>query len=146
MEDITLFPVHHEDVPQIWPLLADLMKTLRERKEATLFNLEWTNEEIVRDLLDREKQLWLGTLDGQIEGFAITQVYYAGWKKICNIWVTVADTSCDLEWDRLIPVIEDWAKNREGCHAVTLSGRVGWKRVLRGSGYETLSTTFIKAL
>lgn len=48
-------------------------------------------------------------------------------------------------WRQFLPDLEDWARSR-GANEMTVTGRVGWQRVLKRDGYKKQSVTLEKSL
>ena len=73
-----------------------------------------------------EALLWI-VIDGVIKAAIVTKIGIANDRKVCTI---VACGGYDLlGWLPLIEDLEKYAR-LEGCKAVVITGRRGWKRVL----------------
>ena len=82
--------------------------------------------ELVGDLAAGRAQLWPG------EGAAmVTQCVDEPQGRCLHVWLAGGALAEIL---RLRPGVEAWAR-AQGCGRVTLNGRGGWARALRGHGY-----------
>jgi hypothetical protein len=89
-----------------------------------------TPDELIADLRDRQRQLWLVDDDGDVLCALLTQVMGD------RLW-TVRVTHCagrDYErWLDLWPVIEEWAREI-GSKRIEALARPGWQRPLKAFG------------
>lgn len=89
-----------------------------------------TFQMLYTNLLAQHSLLWLAYDGDQVYGAAATQVVvYPNGRRVCVIVACAGHHWAD--WSHTIKEIEIYAKNMN-CAAVRLSGRKGWKRVLKG--------------
>lgn len=85
-----------------------------------------TFEDIERKVLDGDFLVWVA-FDDQIKAVCITNLIISGRKKLCILTAAAGQDCC---WAECIKPIENYARN-EGCDAVRLYGRRGWKRIFK---------------
>lgn len=113
--------VNPATVAAVWPQVSLLIRSAVERGRMTDF------ECVERDVLSGDALLWLASQDHEIYGAAVTQLQKANGRKFCAI-VACGGSNLDL-WLSLIVDLETYARN-EGCEAMMIFGREGWKRKL----------------
>lgn len=85
-------------------------------------------EDILADLKDGSKQLWLVEVSAQVVATAVTQVYETRKGRICCIWAACGTVGLKA-LEPAFNEIEKWAREI-GCAALEIKGRKGWARVL----------------
>jgi hypothetical protein len=94
--------------------------------------------EDVRDMiLAGTAQIWPAP-----RGCAVSEVITYPRKRVLNVWLAAG------EMDQIIDMIDSaiaWGKS-QGCDAMTLSGRVGWQKVLAKHGFKPTMMTLERAL
>lgn len=103
-----------------WPEVAPILN-----RAVQVYN-EHTLEEIFQSLLERKRQLWVTGRD-KIDCVLITQIINEKDQKTCFVELYAGR---GIESVRFLSDIEAWAKSI-GCNRIRLSGRKGWKRVLK---------------
>ena len=89
-----------------------------------------TYQMLLDSLHEKRALLWLAFDGDKTYGAAVTQiVVYPNGRRVCVILACAGHHWS--HWSNTIENIEMYAR-LEGCAAVRLSGRKGWKRVLRG--------------
>lgn len=82
----------------------------------------------VRDMiLKGTAQIWPAP-----RGCAVTEIVQYPRKKVLNVWLAAG------EMDQIIDMLDnamEWGR-AQGCEAMTLSGRMGWQRVLAKHGFK----------
>lgn len=104
----------------VWPEVAPILI-----RAIQIYN-EHTPEEIFQSLLNRERQLWVTGRD-KIGCVLITKIITEEFHKTCFIELYAGR---GIESLRFFADIEAWAKSI-GCDRMRISGRKGWKRVLK---------------
>lgn len=85
---------------------------------------------LCEDIVQCRALLWVAHIGLDVYGAACTQVVvYPNGRKVCVIRACAGHHW--KEWSHTIKEIEDYAKQM-GCAAVRLSGRKGWRKVLKG--------------
>lgn len=87
-----------------------------------------TFADIVAGVTSGHMQLWSGP-----KGCAVTQIVVYPQKKTLHIFLAGGEMEQLLD---MAESAEAWGRS-QGCAAMTLSGRLGWQRALRGHGWET---------
>jgi hypothetical protein len=98
-----------------------------------------------RQCMAGELQLWLVLEGDEFRSVVLTKLQTnpdTGWK---NVVVTSMGGEDGVEAAPLISLIEDWAREN-GASEVTVTGRLGWKRLLAPSGYKLDFAYFRKEL
>lgn len=122
-------------VSEVWPSVAPWIRTAIERGRLASFDV------IERDVRDGRSFLWLVWDGNEVMAAAVTELSLDGEDKICTI---VACGGHDMErWGFLIGELEQFAM-KEGCKAMRIYGRQGWKRLL--PEYRTQSVVLEKEL
>lgn len=114
--------VNPAEVDKFWPLVSHLIRSAVDRRTADFATIE-------RDVFSGDVLLWLAVQDHEIYGALVTRLHSANGRKFCTI---VACGGHDIgRWLSLLPELEAFAK-AEGCNAVVVVGREGWRRKLEG--------------
>ena len=87
------------------------------------------------DLFDGLSQLWIAWDGAKIIAAAITSLGIVNNEKTCTIVACGGDELA--RFGHFINDIEKFAK-AEGCAAVRINGRLGWKRALIGYGLQSV--------
>ena len=96
-----------------------------------------------------ELDLWSGIAQGFYhlwpgeQSAAVTELVDYPRARVLNVWLAGGDLQELLTV--ILPTIEDWAKTC-GAQSVTVTGRRGWVRVLRDSGYGSELSLLSKAI
>lgn len=88
--------------------------------------------DVVDRVSDGRAQLWPAP-----RGVAITEIISYPCKKVLHIWLASG------EMDQLLDMIgsaEKWGRT-QGCTSLTVSGRLGWQRVLDRHGFRPVLVT-----
>ena len=109
------------DVEKVWPKVEPLLRRAIERTQLSDF------DSCTSALFTGAHLLWMAIADDKIEAIATTELAKVGSRKICTIVACAGENR--ERWLPLIAGIEKFAKN-EGCDAMRIYGRRGWKRVL----------------
>ena len=120
---VRLLCVNPEQIRAIWPLARPLIKRAIERTGLSDFAY------LELDVVSGDQLLWLASDGETIEAAATTRLIMVCGRKICLL--TACGGRNRKRWLPLLEDIEVYAK-REGCAAMRISGRKGWKRVLGG--------------
>lgn len=104
--------------------------------EAAIIRCGDWSEAAVLDLLMTERGLlWIRTDGEAVSGAGVTQLIEARHGLTCT--VVVYGGACD-DWNAAFAPIEAYAA-AEGCAAIRIQGREGWKRVFPGYGLEWIT-------
>ena len=106
-------------------------------------NGEYALGDIRKSLLTGANQLWVVMLAGEVVGACVTEIIRYPKRKSCFVRFFSAEDGLRESWLDHLDIIEAWAKER-GCDAVEVSGREGWKRVLKD--YKLTHVVLRKAL
>ena len=105
-------------------------------------------DQTLAELHAGDMQLWLVVEnlgfrgDETIKAAVLTDIKpYSSGLRVCTIWLVVGEAA--RSWIALRHEIEDWARE-QGCRAVEIVGRVGWKRLL--PDYEPYAVVYEKKL
>ena len=93
---------------------------------------EGGNMHSLQDVLDRVEaktaRLWVGR-----ESVAVVEILDAPPRKVCHVWLAAGDIEEIV--NEMEPACAEWSRG-EGCSALRISGRNGWRRVLKPKGYR----------
>ncbi len=118
---VELVCVDPKRVHEIWPHVKDSIFAAFERVDIGRF------DELESDVLRGDALLWV-VWSQKIEAAIVTQIILSQRSKVCMV---SALTGADRKrWLHLEKQIGDYAKT-EGCRAMRMIGRKGWKRVLK---------------
>lgn len=131
---MNLICVDPDEVHQVWPFVRDGVWTALNKGVGGAFNL------VERDVLRGDALLWLA-VEQQICGACITQLIETDQGRKCLILSLHGDGMDG--WFGFLPKIEEFAK-AEGCATVEVTGRVGWKRILKE--YDQIGVVMSKRL
>ena len=95
---------------------------------------EYSILDIVKELVDGTRQIWLLTKGDEFIGTVLTRICEYNTKRVCE--VTHAGGKEILKHVKLLDKrITDWAK-MNNCSDLTVVGREGWHRATRSLGFE----------
>ena len=97
---------------------------------------EYSFEDIRRLAAERAIQLWAFAEDGEIEGFAATQVVNYPQSRKTQIFLGAARDGMSERWEPWLEGIEAWARTAQQAAANQVIGRRGWARRLEKFGYR----------
>ena len=121
------------------PDWTDILERLRDKVQLALDHAGNTHQ--IEDLID-------GVVEGVFQvwyhprALIITELLEFPRAKACNFFIAAGDGDA-LEVIR--PDVEKWAKN-QGCDRVVLTGRDGWMRAMRTSGWRGNGAHMVKFL
>ena len=94
------------------------------------------------DFIDVVEGLYKGTMQlwPAEKGCIVTEIVVYPKKKMLNVFLGGGNLEQILDMHQ--DVIE-WAK-AQGCEALTMTGRFGWKKPLEKHGWETLHCSYVK--
>lgn len=131
-----LYGIPSSDLDRVWPAVANDIEEAAKTSRG-----KFLAEDIYQELKDQTCQLWVWESESA-RGVFITQVHSYKRNKVC--WIRIATGHNYQEWvSQVMRTIEEWAKE-QGCDAMELLARPGWKRVLED--YETTHVYLEKAL
>ena len=119
-------------VEEFWPHVAPLIESALKRSG--------NFSEVRSDLMGGFALLWIVWADA-IKAVVVTQLTEKNGSKFCTIVACAGHGFSD--WKHLYLQLEAYAK-AEGCKAMRIYGRLGWKRML--DGYRVRSVTLEKVL
>lgn len=123
---------------EVSPIIAELERC-KPWIEAALERSTFTHnfEDIVNSILTQEMQLWSGE-----NGCAVTMITVYPRKKIFHIFLAGGNLDQILDFEE--SMIEFGRNN--GCTALTLTGRVGWSKVLKERDWHSQFLTVKKEI
>ena len=94
------------------------------------------------DFIDVAEGIYKGTMQlwPTPRGCIVTEIVVYPRKKVLNVFLGGG------ELDQILEMHEDviaWAK-AQGCSALTMTGRFGWKKPLKAHGWEPLHASYVK--
>lgn len=92
-------------------------------------------EDVVQNIAEEKMQFWPAP-----RGCMVTEIVVYPRKKVLNIFLAGG------ELDQLVDMYDDmnaWAK-AQGCTGGTMTGRVGWKKVLEPMGWKLMHSHYVK--
>lgn len=117
------FPILPDQVRAAWPHLLPFLEEYEERTRFT------TPQDVLEQALRGEMQLWTyHDGDYRFRGVLGTRIHQTPAGPVCALWLTLGHNAMELIQDAY-QVIERWAR-ANGCYAMEIVGRRGWKRVL----------------
>ena len=92
--------------------------------------------------LDVVEGLWNGTMQlwPADKGCIVTEIVVYPKKKVLNIFLGGGELEQILDMHENVI---DWAK-AQGCSALTMTGRFGWKKPLAKHGWKPLHSSYVK--
>lgn len=96
-----------------------------------------TYQDVVDAILVGKMQLWPAP-----DACAVTEIVSYPQTKHCHIFLAAGNLDTILDGQDSVIA---WAK-AQGCSRITLSGRMGWSKVLKNRGWETPMLTMIKEI
>lgn len=126
--------VDPERVAEIWPHVRPFIISAVERGGNV------TEQQLVEALSLRKALLWVRTDGRQLSGAGVTQLITTPLGLTCDVMAYGGGCS---HWPSAFAPIEAYAKD-EGCAAVRIEGRKGWKRIF--PDYDLTSITLTKRL
>lgn len=89
-------------------------------------------EDVVDRVATGRAQLWPAP-----RGVAITEIISYPRKKVLHVWLASGDMDQLLD---MIDSAQQWGRT-QGCTSLTVSGRLGWQRVLNRHGFKPVLVT-----
>ena len=129
---------HFKDIP---------ISTIEHIESALRFSYgEREVRDVLKELVDGSKQIWLGTLNNEFVATVITQIIDYPKKKTCEICYMGGTAGAGI-LDALgyLESVEDWAI-ANGCDDIQVFGRRGWLKALKKHGYSSRYTIIGKDL
>jgi len=99
----------------------------------------WTLEDVCSDIMAGDARPWFGQRSCIV---TVESEYPRSGERIIEAWLAGGDLT---EIVAAIPHIEDYARAR-GCTQAHVTGRKGWERAMKPSGYEYYATVLRKFL
>lgn len=128
-----LVPV--EWVPSEWPAAMKLLQPAVERSKG-----RWNMGALLAALCQGRQQLWLAFDDEKLYGAMTTQIMeYPGCKMVAAHFL--GGEQFDLWCDRLLDVLEEFAKNHD-CKGVEATARHGFWPFFKRRGYGRAYTVY----
>ena len=96
-------------------------------------------KDIVDGVISGHMQLWMGA-----KGCAVTEIVVYPNKKVLHVFLAGGEQGHGIK--QITDMHDDavkWGK-AQGCSAMSISGRKGWKRVLEEKGWKQQFTTLAK--
>lgn len=109
-------------VPEVWPQVVGLISAACETSRG-----KFDAADIYQMLVNRDAQLWL-VKESDVGGVIVTQIVNYPHRKVC--WIRICTGHGREECFHHLKDIEAWAKE-QGCGAMELIARPGWKKVLK---------------
>lgn len=132
-------PIQSKDIGQYHKIAVPFIKSALEQTDG-----ETSLRQILSDLANQKRQLWLIKADGEFIGGLVTQIYKTETgKKIGEI--TMAGGRDYHLWDHFSDVVGFWFKDM-GCSIVRVIGRAGWERHLKDKGFSKRYTILQKGI
>lgn len=119
-----IFTAHPETLSELWPHALPHLKRFAE--ETLLID----PDQLYKDILENQKQLWMFEDDGKVILAVVTEIWRSQLGQICTIKIAAGTCGHDV-LRGVCDEIEKWARN-EGCVGIEICGRKGWSRVLDG--------------
>lgn len=117
---MNLVPIQEPE--KVWPLCEPLIQKVLDRTDP--FE---DIDDIYKDLLSRDRQLWVVERDGEIQAAILTSIHEYRGKRYGTL--THAGGKNASEWFDIVNPIGEYFK-REGCLTFTIIGRKGWLKYL----------------
>jgi hypothetical protein len=92
-------------------------------------------EDIVQSIAEGRMQLWSAP-----RGCMVTEIVVYPRKKVLHIFLAGGELDQLLDMN---DAMTEWAVS-QGCTGGTLTGRVGWKKVLEPMGWKLMHSNFVK--
>jgi hypothetical protein len=92
-------------------------------------------EDVVKGIAESRMQLWAAP-----RGCMVTEIMVYPRKKVLNIFLAGGDLEQLLDMN---DAMTEWAK-MQGCTGGTITGRVGWKKVLEPMGWKLMHSHYAK--
>ncbi len=109
---------------RFWPHVAPLVARALDVSRTPI-------AEVAADVLRGDALIWLAwSVARGIEAVAVTQVGEIGGERVCMV-VSLTGVQPRARWFGLLARLEHYAA-AEGCAAIRLRGRKGWRRLLPG--------------
>lgn len=93
--------------------------------------------DVIHGITSGKMQLWPAP-----KGCIVTEIVVYPRKKMLNVFLGGGDL------DQLLDMHKDviaWSK-AQGCEAITITGRFGWKKPLKAHGWKPMHASFIKEI
>lgn len=129
-----------KDIPEIVPWVREFFRCkpwIEDGLRALGISL-YSLKDVFNEIADGRAFLWAGS-----KSCHVVQVYDTPGGRVVQAWIGAGDLE---ELLAMVPAIEEWARKEKGCKFAFVTGRRGWIRALRDSGYAEQHTTLSKEL
>lgn len=119
---MSVFPANKSSLEALWEYAKPHIERFSDE------TLLADPSDILQDLKEGNKQLWLVEKSGSVAAVAVTQIYETRKGRVCCIWAACGT----LGIKGIAPAfneIEKWARDID-CVALEIKGRKGWARIL----------------
>ena len=106
--------------------------------DALEYDPHYNVDDVLKEVREGRAYLWLGN-----SSIAVTTVIETPNGRRCNIWVAAGDMK-EL-FENIWPSVEGSAREL-GCKSISLTGRRGWVRAMKGFGFKEVATVVAKEL
>ncbi len=132
--------IHPNTIPYVWIEVKPLIEKALAHSDG-----EYSVEDILEYLLNREMSLWLGTKNNNIDYALVTEVKKLPRKKCLSIVTISSKSGYGLTpWLKSLPIIEEYALNC-GCDYLEAWCRKGLARKLKWDNeYSVITKTIQK--
>ena len=116
-------------LPEVWP------KIERYVDGAAKYTFgRFNTEDIKKDLLEKDQQLWIAFDDKGIYGFVVTEVIVYPRTKSLAMHFTGGERL--TKWkDKMLKVLQKFASDC-GCDIIESHGRKGWEHIFKDDGFK----------
>lgn len=135
MTSAELFCVHPDEVPAVWPLVSEMLRS------AYLRNDLGHTIDLEADVMSGRGVLWIAASNGAVEAAAVAKLERTDVHMVCVI--TACGGRMMRRWLHFLAEIEKWAR-AEGAAKVRIYGRPGWVVMLEE--YRASAVVLEKAL
>lgn len=128
-----------EEFDLLWPKIKEEVL-----KVSHIWSLHWTLDSIYENVMNEYMQCWGSGWDGATRIFLFTRVCSFPSNRILQT-IFMFGNSLHECLPSIIATVESFALG-EGCTAIEVVGRRGWKAMLPANGYQEKAAVFTKSL
>lgn len=129
----------HKPLPEVVPWVREFFRCQKWLEEALASGgpQMFTLKEVFNEILDGRAFLWAGQ-----RSCLVVRLMETAAGRVGHAWLAAGDLE---ELRSMQENVEDWGR-RQGVRYVLMTGRRGWLRVFRDTGYREMHTTLVKEL
>lgn len=123
---------------ECWPEIEHYVQSFIDKAKEHRFE----TSDILRSIIDRDRQLWIVTDDGALTTVVITEIINYPRCRECNVFMVSGNMTTLDQWRDIVEKVVEWAAE-SGCHYVSSMARRG---SMKAMGWEDRQTYIVRGI